>query len=138
MWEKRSRVNPARRPDLRPSGKPSGGDPGKNKTNIAYHYDVSNAFYRLFLDPEMVYTCAYFQPEWHDDLARERTPEHSALQPGVALVDLELPRAVEVQPGLPAPLGTRVLGAGQRGRAGGGGHASPGLGRAGRRAGLSP
>ena len=41
-----------------------------NKQNVAYHYDVSNAFYRLFLDPEMVYTCAYFQPDWHDDLAR--------------------------------------------------------------------
>lgn len=28
--------------------------------DIAYHYDVSNAFYRLWLDPEMVYSCAYF------------------------------------------------------------------------------
>ena len=32
------------------------GKPSTNKANIAYHYDVSNAFYRLFLDPEMVYT----------------------------------------------------------------------------------
>ena len=46
------------------------GDPAHNKANVAYHYDISNAFYRLFLDPEMVYTCAYFQPDWHDDLAR--------------------------------------------------------------------
>ena len=46
------------------------GKPSTNKANIAYHYDVSNDFYRLFLDPEMVYTCAYFQPDWHDDLAR--------------------------------------------------------------------
>ncbi len=46
------------------------GRPQTNKQNVAYHYDVSNAFYRLFLDPEMVYTCAYFQPDWHDDLAR--------------------------------------------------------------------
>ncbi len=28
---------------------------------IAHHYDVSNAFYRLWLDPEMVYSCAYFR-----------------------------------------------------------------------------
>ncbi|HEY9199236.1 MAG TPA: cyclopropane-fatty-acyl-phospholipid synthase family protein [Gammaproteobacteria bacterium] len=28
---------------------------------IAHHYDVSNDFYRLWLDPEMVYSCAYFQ-----------------------------------------------------------------------------
>jgi len=27
---------------------------------IAHHYDVGNAFYRLWLDPEMVYSCAYF------------------------------------------------------------------------------
>jgi cyclopropane-fatty-acyl-phospholipid synthase len=46
------------------------GRPQTNKQNVAYHYDVSNVFYRLFLDPEMVYTCAYFQPDWHDDLAR--------------------------------------------------------------------
>jgi cyclopropane-fatty-acyl-phospholipid synthase len=45
------------------------GQPQTNKQNVAYHYDVSNDFYRLFLDPEMVYTCAYFT-EWHDDLAR--------------------------------------------------------------------
>ena len=32
----------------------------ENKKNIAYHYDVSNAFYELWLDPEMVYTCGYF------------------------------------------------------------------------------
>ena len=28
---------------------------------IAHHYDVSNAFYELFLDPLMVYTCAYYR-----------------------------------------------------------------------------
>ncbi len=28
---------------------------------IAYHYDVSNEFFRLFLDPRMVYTSSYFQ-----------------------------------------------------------------------------
>lgn len=27
---------------------------------IAHHYDVSNDFYRLWLDPRMVYSCAYF------------------------------------------------------------------------------
>ncbi|QJD59876.1 methyltransferase domain-containing protein [Pseudomonas sp. gcc21] len=27
---------------------------------IAYHYDLSNDFYQLWLDPEMVYSCAYF------------------------------------------------------------------------------
>ncbi len=28
---------------------------------IAHHYDVSNDFYALFLDPLMVYTCAYYR-----------------------------------------------------------------------------
>jgi cyclopropane-fatty-acyl-phospholipid synthase len=45
------------------------GAPATNKANIAYHYDVSNAFYRLFLDDEMVYTCAYFTED-HGDLGR--------------------------------------------------------------------
>ena len=39
-----------------------------SKTNIHYHYDVSNRFYELFLDPEMVYSCAYFK-DWNNDLA---------------------------------------------------------------------
>ncbi len=28
---------------------------------IQYHYDVSNAFYQAWLDPAMVYSCAYFE-----------------------------------------------------------------------------
>jgi cyclopropane-fatty-acyl-phospholipid synthase len=28
---------------------------------ITHHYDVGNDFYRLWLDPEMVYSCAYFK-----------------------------------------------------------------------------
>jgi cyclopropane-fatty-acyl-phospholipid synthase len=44
------------------------GSEAANKTNIHYHYDVSNQFYGLFLDPEMVYSCAYFK-DWNNDLA---------------------------------------------------------------------
>src|SRR6185437_14052172 len=32
-----------------------------NRRNIAHHYDVSNAFYRMWLDSRMVYSCAYFR-----------------------------------------------------------------------------
>ena len=32
-----------------------------DKAMIAFHYDASNAMYALFLDPEMVYSCAYFR-----------------------------------------------------------------------------
>ncbi|HTR56926.1 MAG TPA: class I SAM-dependent methyltransferase [Casimicrobiaceae bacterium] len=34
-----------------------------NKANIQHHYDVSNAFYRLWLDERMVYSCAYFRSD---------------------------------------------------------------------------
>jgi cyclopropane-fatty-acyl-phospholipid synthase len=30
---------------------------------VRFHYDLSDEFYALFLDPEMVYSCAYF-PRW--------------------------------------------------------------------------
>jgi cyclopropane-fatty-acyl-phospholipid synthase len=30
------------------------------KENVHYHYDLGNEFYRLWLDREMLYTCAYF------------------------------------------------------------------------------
>lgn len=41
---------------------------GSRKIDIAFHYNVSNNFYKLFLDPEMLYTCAYFR-DWKNDLA---------------------------------------------------------------------
>ena len=44
------------------------GSEAANRDNVHYHYDLSNAFYALFLDPEMMYTCAYFT-DWNNDLA---------------------------------------------------------------------
>jgi cyclopropane-fatty-acyl-phospholipid synthase len=32
-----------------------------NKDFIQFHYDISNEFYALFLDPEMLYSCGYFK-----------------------------------------------------------------------------
>jgi len=32
-----------------------------NRENISHHYDVSNAFYKLWLDSRSVYSCAYFK-----------------------------------------------------------------------------
>ena len=32
----------------------------ESRRNIHHHYDIGNDFYRLWLDPEMLYTCAYF------------------------------------------------------------------------------
>ena len=50
---------------------PAGAESGNadtNRRNISYHYDASNAFYALFLDPAMLYSCAYFT-DWNNDLA---------------------------------------------------------------------
>jgi cyclopropane-fatty-acyl-phospholipid synthase len=69
------------------------GKPATNKANIAHHYDVSNAFYRLFLDERMVYTCAYFTED-HDDLERAQTDKLEMicrklrLKPGDRLLDI--------------------------------------------------
>lgn len=64
-----------------------------NKANVAYHYDVSNDFYRLFLDEEMVYTCAYFS-EWHWDIDRAQRDKLDMicrklrLKPGERFLDI--------------------------------------------------
>lgn len=64
-----------------------------NKALVQFHYDVSNAFYRLFLDPEMQYSCAYF-PTW--DTAIEEAQQAKLhmickklrLQPGERFLDI--------------------------------------------------
>lgn len=60
---------------------------------IRYHYDVSNDFYAAWLDPAMVYSCAYFE---HGDeslaLAQQKKIDHILakiqLQPGQSLLDI--------------------------------------------------
>jgi cyclopropane-fatty-acyl-phospholipid synthase len=42
-------------------------DSGSKKDCIQFHYDVSNEFYKLFLDPEMQYSCGYFT-DWNNSL----------------------------------------------------------------------
>jgi cyclopropane-fatty-acyl-phospholipid synthase len=41
--------------------------PERDRRAVTFHYDVSNDFYRLWLDRQMVYSCAYFQSP-HDEL----------------------------------------------------------------------
>jgi len=36
-------------------------DKATDAESISYHYDLSNEFYQLWLDKEMVYSCAYFK-----------------------------------------------------------------------------
>jgi cyclopropane-fatty-acyl-phospholipid synthase len=48
-----------------------------NRANIAHHYDVSNAFYRMWLDERMVYSCAYFRaPDDSLDNAQAQKLDH--------------------------------------------------------------
>lgn len=66
---------------------------GSRKDDIAFHYDVSNDFYHRFLDPEMVYTCAYFT-DWSNDLATAQKDKLDMicrklrLKPGDRLLDI--------------------------------------------------
>ena len=44
---------------------------------ISHHYDVSNEFYALFLDPLMVYTCAYYRdPDGKLEQAQQDKLDH--------------------------------------------------------------
>ncbi|MBR0672129.1 class I SAM-dependent methyltransferase [Neoroseomonas soli] len=64
-----------------------------DKAQVQFHYDLSNAFYALFLDPEMVYSCAYF-PDWEADLATaqraklEMICRKLRLKPGERMLDI--------------------------------------------------
>jgi cyclopropane-fatty-acyl-phospholipid synthase len=64
-----------------------------NRANIQHHYDVSNAFYRLWLDARMVYSCAYFSAESDTlDDAQEHKLDHICrklrLAPGERFLDI--------------------------------------------------
>jgi cyclopropane-fatty-acyl-phospholipid synthase len=66
---------------------------GRDRQAIAYHYDVSNDFYALWLDKRMVYSCAYFEDaDQGIDAAQERKLDYICrklrLQPGDRLLDI--------------------------------------------------
>lgn len=61
--------------------------------NVAHHYDLSDAFYRRFLDADMQYTCAYFRtPGMSLEEAQTAKMDHIAakllLQPGMRVLDI--------------------------------------------------
>jgi len=61
--------------------------------DIQAHYDISDAFYRLFLDPTQTYSCAYFE---RDDMTLEEAQIAKidlalgklGLRPGMTLLDV--------------------------------------------------
>jgi cyclopropane-fatty-acyl-phospholipid synthase len=65
----------------------------KDAEAIQYHYDVSNEFYQVWLDPDMVYSCAYFE-NGDENLAeaQRKKIDHVLtkiqLRPGQTLLDI--------------------------------------------------
>ena len=80
-----------RRPRARLTGRRHSAD--RDRQAVTYHYDVSNAFYSLFLDQRMVYSCAYFTRDGEDlDTAQARKLDYLCrklrLEPGQRLLDI--------------------------------------------------
>ena len=65
----------------------------RDRAAIAHHYDVSNDFYALFLDRNMVYSCAYYR-NGNDSLETAQTQKLDhilrklAVKPGERLLDI--------------------------------------------------
>lgn len=65
----------------------------KSSANVAHHYDLSNELYRLFLDEDMHYSCAYFRsPDDSLEVAQQNKIRHIAakmdLKPGQKILDI--------------------------------------------------
>ncbi|MCI5058588.1 MAG: cyclopropane-fatty-acyl-phospholipid synthase family protein, partial [Flavobacteriales bacterium] len=65
----------------------------KSRKNVAHHYDLSESLYRLFLDKDMQYSCAYFKTLEDDlDTAQVNKKHHLAakllLKPGQRVLDI--------------------------------------------------
>jgi cyclopropane-fatty-acyl-phospholipid synthase len=67
--------------------------PERDRRAVTFHYDVSNDFYRLWLDRRMVYSCAYFESADDElDLAQEQKLDYICrklrLRPGQRMLDI--------------------------------------------------
>jgi cyclopropane-fatty-acyl-phospholipid synthase len=65
----------------------------RDRQAVSYHYDVSNDFYKLWLDRRMIYSCGYFSDPGDDiDRAQERKLDYVCrklrLLPGDRLLDI--------------------------------------------------
>ena len=64
-----------------------------SQRTISHHYDVDNSFYQLVLDPEMIYSCAYFLEAGQSLAQAQQNKLHHIcrklmLQPGERLLDI--------------------------------------------------
>ena len=67
--------------------------PSRARRNVAHHYDISNDLYRLFLDQDMQYSCAYFNaPDMTLEDAQEAKKTIIArklqIEPGMRVLDI--------------------------------------------------
>lgn len=65
----------------------------RDREAVTYHYDLSNDFYRLWLDRQLVYSCAYFpHGEENIDAAQEQKLDYICrklrLKPGERVLDV--------------------------------------------------
>lgn len=65
----------------------------KSRANVAHHYDLDDRLYRLFLDPDRQYSCAYFEtPDATLEEAQLAKKRHIAakllLKPGQTVLDI--------------------------------------------------
>jgi cyclopropane-fatty-acyl-phospholipid synthase len=61
--------------------------------NVAHHYDIPDSFYRLFMEEDMQYTCAYYrEPGMSLEKAQAAKMDHIAakllLKPGMRVLDI--------------------------------------------------
>ena len=66
---------------------------GRSKRNVQRHYDLSGEMYKLFLDEDMQYSCAYFErPDMTLEEAQLAKKRHIAaklrMQPGQSVLDI--------------------------------------------------
>lgn len=66
---------------------------GRARANVAHHYDLSGAFYSVFLDRDLQYSCAYFADGDESlDEAQAKKRRHVAakllLEPGMTVLDI--------------------------------------------------
>ncbi|MFV0454398.1 MAG: C17 cyclopropane fatty acid synthase CfaB [Pseudomonas sp.] len=72
---------------------PASHDKATDAEAISYHYDLSNDFYQLWLDRDMVYSCGYFETGTEDlDQGQQAKLRHLCrklrLKPGERLLDV--------------------------------------------------
>ncbi|EIE52512.1 cyclopropane-fatty-acyl-phospholipid synthase [Salipiger aestuarii] len=68
-------------------------NPLRSQKNVQHHYDISEDLYRLFLDEDMQYSCAYFtRPDMTLEEAQQAKKDHIArklrIEPGMSVLDI--------------------------------------------------